>query len=323
VANKDERWQEFERIVTRIQEGLDPGSEVTTGHLLDRMTGEQRQIDVIVRGKVGGRAITVMIECRDHKKPVDVKYLDEVVTKRNDVRADKAVIVSAAGFTEAAKKKAEAYGIDLLTLRDVPVESCLYWLGVPALTSQEYRADIPSVYFDTGNPETKTEDLYWDAYTNDEGKLNCSAPVLTDDHGETWSLFRLLNRVLKFDQALVDDVPSTGERVMKTIKLTLGPPMRAALRAGGYVDVREVDMDVDFYRVEVVQPFRGKLYADASGNTVAEFAEATILTNDERDERIVPVRISVVRDASGRIAVVADTEGQIERVTWVEEEGEK
>lgn len=314
VAEK--AWQEFERIVSRIVQALDRGAEVTRGFLMDRMTGEPREIDVIVRGKVGGRPVTMMIECRDHKRPVDVTYVDQVVTKRNDVKADKAIIVSAAGFSEAARTKAEGYGIDLLTLSEAPIEDYLYWLGVPAITAQENRADIPFLSFVTteDGPDLDHEAVDWDAYRNTEGKLSCQAPLLTDEKGETWSVYRLLNAVLQIDPKLMDDVLETGDRVPKVIHVDLNPPMRAPLKAGGHVEIRLVEMEVHFYKLILSRPFRGKSYRDARGNMVAEFAEVTILTTDERGEKTIPVRISIVRNPEGQLAVVSD-EG--DRLVWM------
>ena len=57
------RTNEFQRVIAVIQSHLDPGSTVTESAMLtDAVTGNQREVDVVVSGRVGGQAVTVSME---------------------------------------------------------------------------------------------------------------------------------------------------------------------------------------------------------------------------------------------------------------------
>ncbi len=60
-------------------------------------------------------------------------WVDELVGKRDDVGADKAVAVSGAGFSRAAKTAARAQGIALRTLEEVTDQDVLDWVRMSEL----------------------------------------------------------------------------------------------------------------------------------------------------------------------------------------------
>lgn len=54
-----------------------------------------------------------MVECRNRKNVQDVTWVEQVVTKRNDLNIDRAIMVTTSSFTEPAKIKAKHYGIEV------------------------------------------------------------------------------------------------------------------------------------------------------------------------------------------------------------------
>jgi hypothetical protein len=114
------QWKRFEELVAEIQKDLAPEGFVVTPN--DKIIGldseAKRQIDVSMRGTVGQFDVLMILDAKDKNKPVDVKGLEEFMGLAHDVRAQRAGMVSAKGFTEAAKKKAKKVGIDLYTLID-------------------------------------------------------------------------------------------------------------------------------------------------------------------------------------------------------------
>lgn len=71
-------FQELEKLVAAIQKQLAPSSDVQHNVKLDgRRSGVKRQIDVLVSQKVGQYEIRIIIDCKDHKNPVDVKGVEE------------------------------------------------------------------------------------------------------------------------------------------------------------------------------------------------------------------------------------------------------
>lgn len=113
------KWQSFEDLVADIQKDLSPNALVTPNDKIIGKSGQTRQIDVSVRETVGQFELLIVIDCKDYKKRVDIKCVEEFMGLVEDVGANKAAIVAAGGYTDGAKKRALQAGIDLLR----PVDS--------------------------------------------------------------------------------------------------------------------------------------------------------------------------------------------------------
>jgi hypothetical protein len=66
--------RDLEIFVAKIQEKLAPGSEVIhDAKLKSRSSGRTRQVDVLLRQRVGQYEMNIVLECKDSSRPVDVK----------------------------------------------------------------------------------------------------------------------------------------------------------------------------------------------------------------------------------------------------------
>jgi len=105
----------FERQIERIHQLLEAeGTEITwNDHIPDPDNPSQpRQLDVAIRRD----GLLTVVECRLHKVPQDVTWIEELIGRRISLGADAIIAVSASGFTTTARAKAERYGV---ILRDV------------------------------------------------------------------------------------------------------------------------------------------------------------------------------------------------------------
>lgn len=121
----------FEKTVANLEKLLSGFNELEITHdkrVEDKVTGGLRQIDVWISGKLGSHTINVMIECRNREKVEDVTWVEQVKTKRDDVRADKAVIISSNSFSNPAMIKAKHYNIAVRTLVEIKLEDVLSWM---------------------------------------------------------------------------------------------------------------------------------------------------------------------------------------------------
>lgn len=110
------RW--LERLVAKIEQGLH-GCAIeirSPAFLPDRETGNPREIDVLIRVPVGSVQLHIAFECRDRGRVEDVRWIEELIGKRNSVDVHKLVAVSSNGFTKASISKAKAHGIELRVL---------------------------------------------------------------------------------------------------------------------------------------------------------------------------------------------------------------
>lgn len=96
--------------------GVNKNCIITTNkYYKDSVTGEDRELDVFIENydDKGNLINTTMVECRNRKNVQDVRWVEEVVTKKNDLKIDRAIIVTTSDFTEPARKKAKYYNIEV------------------------------------------------------------------------------------------------------------------------------------------------------------------------------------------------------------------
>jgi hypothetical protein len=128
----------FEQQIHRIHELLeDSGATVTwDDHVSDPDNPSQpRQIDITVRrsGKL------TLVECRQHKSPQDVKWVEELIGRRASLQADGVIAVSSSGFTSGALKKAKKYGVIPRDLRALTEREIREWGRQITLTLYFYQ----------------------------------------------------------------------------------------------------------------------------------------------------------------------------------------
>ena len=105
---------DLEILVSEIQKQLSPEAEVLHNvRLPSRTTSTKRQIDVLVKQRIGQYEMIIVIDSKDYKIPVDIKGVEEFYSLVTDVGANKGVLVCPAGFTKAAKERAAGFLIDL------------------------------------------------------------------------------------------------------------------------------------------------------------------------------------------------------------------
>jgi len=125
---------ELELLVQKIQQQLAPAAEVSHNvKMRGRLTGADRQIDVLVHEKVGQYDINIIIDCKDYKHPVDVKGVEEFAGLLDDVCAQKGVLVCPAGFSSNAKTRAKGLQIDLYSPVDTDPHKWQVSATIPAL----------------------------------------------------------------------------------------------------------------------------------------------------------------------------------------------
>lgn len=114
------RSNDFQRLITIIEASLAPsGATVTESAMLfDASAGIEREIDVLVEYNLGLRTIRAGIECRDRSRPAGADWVDSVISTHECVGVDTSVLVSRSGFSGPALAKAQAHGIQALTLEE-------------------------------------------------------------------------------------------------------------------------------------------------------------------------------------------------------------
>lgn len=127
-------WLILEKLVASIQKQLAPTANVEHNvYVKGQISGVDRQVDILVTQMIGQYAMSIAIDCKDTKRPVDTKGVGEFAELVRDINANKGVLVCPAGFTKAALKTAKFYQIELYRPVDTGDHKWKVRASIPAL----------------------------------------------------------------------------------------------------------------------------------------------------------------------------------------------
>jgi len=81
-------------------------------------TSGTREVDVLIEAHVASESVRIAVECRDHARPADLTWIDQLEGKYRNLGIDKVIAVARSGFSADAALKASALGIETKTLRE-------------------------------------------------------------------------------------------------------------------------------------------------------------------------------------------------------------
>jgi len=140
MASKAESKQ-VELLVARIEEAATPRGAVVTSpdRIRDATSGQIREVDATIRFKIGTVPVLILIECRKRGRAQDVRWIEELATKRDSLLADKVIAVSAAAFSKPACRAAQHRRIELRTLAEVSPKRIESWFLPPGGVTNVFR----------------------------------------------------------------------------------------------------------------------------------------------------------------------------------------
>lgn len=152
------RWKQFEELVALIERLLTGvnATIIADDYIIDRY-GNKRQVDVSVMIDTGTTKLLIIFECRNRGKVEDVTWIEQVYTKKDNLRADRAVVVSNKPLSVTAQQMARDKGIDIRALREI--EKSLLPLMFPnkmEFKSVNWHTEGITVY-----PTQKPANDYW------------------------------------------------------------------------------------------------------------------------------------------------------------------
>src|SRR5258708_5578560 len=105
--------REFELFVSRVEGALSPvGATVKSpDYILDAVTGEPREVDAAIPYDADGAPVLITLECRERSRVQDVTWIEQLVTNRAHIKADRTIAISSSGFPEPALRAAAYHGI--------------------------------------------------------------------------------------------------------------------------------------------------------------------------------------------------------------------
>ncbi len=116
-------WKQFEELVLRIQNDIAKDAIVSHNESLIDKSGIKRQIDVLIKQKIGFDEALIIVECKRHKHPIPIGLIESFCTKLKDLNASYGILVSSNGFTKGAIKKAELHNVKLYSIESALEEN--------------------------------------------------------------------------------------------------------------------------------------------------------------------------------------------------------
>lgn len=111
------RSNEFQQLIYSIQHRVADDATVTESKfLIDRQTGDEVEVDIVIEAIVNGFPIIISIEVRDRGRPATIEWVRESIGKHATLPTNKLILVSKSAFTKSAQKKATENEIEALSL---------------------------------------------------------------------------------------------------------------------------------------------------------------------------------------------------------------
>jgi len=156
-------WKRFEEVAGRIEAHLAPTGAVVklNDRLRDKKTGQLRQVDASIRYRVGSVEILITLECRRHRDPQDVNWIEQLAKKRENIGANATIAVASEGFFKTAGISAAFENVYPRTLEELEAGG-LDWLHLTHVDVQEKIYSIRQIRVELGDPapddEIQTDD---------------------------------------------------------------------------------------------------------------------------------------------------------------------
>jgi hypothetical protein len=131
------RTNQFQKLVYDLERQLAPlGAIVEESAMLpERVSGELREVDVLISLDEGQHRVRIGIECQDRSRPATKPWVEAIAKKHEELGINKTVLVSSSGFHASARRRAESLFMSALDVTSVdgadwPVE-VLHNLRIP------------------------------------------------------------------------------------------------------------------------------------------------------------------------------------------------
>ncbi|MDO6739455.1 restriction endonuclease [Wenyingzhuangia sp. 2_MG-2023] len=114
MSIEDKTWRKYERQIHQELTSVFTDCEFEFD---DRIFGKHsridRQIDISIRGNIGGNKILGIIDCKHFSKNIDIKIIESFLGMLEDTKANFGLIITNKGFSSSAKNRANVRNLRL------------------------------------------------------------------------------------------------------------------------------------------------------------------------------------------------------------------
>jgi tetratricopeptide (TPR) repeat protein len=100
-------WKEYEEEIFENFNSAYPNTKISYNQkIVGRYSKTERQIDVLIEGRIAGKKIRLVIDGKYYSKNVDVKAVDSFISMVEDIDAAQGILITSKGYSEAAINRA-------------------------------------------------------------------------------------------------------------------------------------------------------------------------------------------------------------------------
>lgn len=250
----------LEKLVATIERALGGNTDVTVESpklLPDRVTGELRELDVVITFISTHHQLLVGLECRDRSRRVTVNDVEAFMSKCRDTGVHKGIIVAPRGFSKAALVKARAHGVGCLSLAQA---ATFNWLLAPGFIVRNRK--ILTTKF-TLIPDSGLVQPPISFTVLDPSGQPVSAAVMTTAAHQEFS-------------RRTDETHPPGPGRARILYTAPGVSLRDDT-TGAVYPIRQIVAEIEYEIIDTVAPFKLMKYIDsATGELITDAAVAEI-----------------------------------------------
>ena len=278
-------WQEFEKLIARIEQTLAPRGAVVThnDHIVDKITGQKRQVDASIRYTIGTVPLLITIECRKRKHKQDVTWIEQLVTKKQSLGAATTIAVASSGISDEAKKLAEAWGIEFRQFSDIKQAEMVQWLEIKEIHHVIYNHSlggyIPHLSRRPGEPGAMPHP---DVSALAKKQPGDAKIFVRQSDGKAFSLGQLFDLATNNGFAITSGVPLDGTPLQRTLKIIFEKGLFTVAGTTGLLDLIDLTIEVTVRASRKVVPVSdtGFSYSGDNRSTVYGIESTTELFGD-------------------------------------------
>ena len=104
---KEMNWKEYEEEIFENFRSAYPNTKISYNQkILGRYSKTERQIDVLIEGRIAGKKIRLVIDGKYYSENVDVKAVESFISMVEDIDAAQGILITSMGYSEAAINRA-------------------------------------------------------------------------------------------------------------------------------------------------------------------------------------------------------------------------
>lgn len=169
-------WKKYENEIYETFKEAYPNAKISYNQkIIGRYSKVERQIDVLIEGRIAGKKLRLVIDGKYYSKNIDVKEVDSFISMIEDIDAAQGILITSKGYSEAAINRAY-YGPTDIELDILNFEELKQFQGFGGITySGWHGAIIPAPFgwiVDGTKREGSIANLYQRGKTYEEAAKN-------------------------------------------------------------------------------------------------------------------------------------------------------